>query len=108
MAATRDAHQAGQLSLIVQPHPTLEAKARAGEPVYLQAELEVKVTIPVDRDYNPGAGFVITIAGPDGEVIGHARAELAAKGAIRFDTLEDRDLGVIGTLRHHKATQTEG
>lgn len=107
MPATNDAARAGQLSLIVKPHPALERKAADGEPVYLQAELEVKVAIPVAQDFNPGAGFVVTIAGADGEVLGHARAELAGKGAVRFDTIEDKDLGIIGTTRVHKATQVE-
>jgi hypothetical protein len=107
MAATRDARRAGQLSLDVKAHPALERKAADGEPVYLQAELEAKVLVPVDRDYNPGDQFVVTIADAHGEAVGRAYVELAGKGAVRFDTLEDKDLGVIGTLRHHKATQTE-
>lgn len=107
MPATNDARRAGQLSLDVKPHPALEHKARDGEPVYLQAELEVKVTIPVAQDFNAGDGFIVTIAGPDGDVVGRARAELGGKGAVRFDTLEDKDLGIIGTLRHHKATQVD-
>lgn len=107
MPATRDARRAGQLSLDVRPHPTLDRKANDGDPVYLQADLECKVTVPVGQDFNAGDQFLVTIAGPDGEVIGHARAEVAAKGGVSFDTLEDGYGGVIGTLRRHKAKQID-
>lgn len=107
MPVTNDPTRAGQLSLEVRPHPALERKRRRGEAVYLQAELEAKLTIPVDHDLNPGDGIVITVADAAGEVLGTATLELGGKGAVRFDTIDEPNLGVIGTRRVHKATQVD-
>lgn len=106
MPATNDASRAGQLSLDVKPHPALARKAGDGDAVYLQAELELKVTVPVAQDFNHGDGFRVTIADADGQVIGRTVAELRGKGAVRFDTLEVNGR-IVGTVRHHKATQVD-
>jgi hypothetical protein len=108
MPVTNDPARAadGQLSLEVKPHPALERARRRGEHVYLQAELEAKFAIPVGRDFNPGDAFVVTVTDDRGEVLGKATLELAGKGAVKFDTIEDSHVGIIGTRRVHKATQT--
>lgn len=94
---------APQLSFDVALHPELAKRKLDGDHIWLQGTLAIKVEIPVDRDYNAGDRFVVTIAGPDGEVIGHAHAELTHPS---FKDIIDKDLGRIGTTRIHKADQT--
>jgi hypothetical protein len=96
--------RAGDLTLDVYPHPEAARRAADDDATYLQAELEGKITVPVHRDYNAGDRLLVTIAGDDGEIIGRRYLEV---GRVTFEPIVERNLGVIGTTRVHKATQVE-
>jgi hypothetical protein len=104
MPASNDARRAGQLSLDVHPHPQVAAAAAAGEPVYLQGALEAKIELAVPHDLNAGDKLLVTLAGEDGELLDRAYLEVRR---IRFDPIEDKTLGVIGTTRVHLAKQAD-
>lgn len=94
-----------QLNLEVLAHPTVRAQQERGESSFLTASLQLKVDVPVHVNLNSGDPLVVTIAGEDGELLARTFAEVRTATPT---PIEEKDLGVIGMERVHKARQTDG
>lgn len=92
-------HVTPQLTLDVHPHPELD-----GEPGLLAGALKVTGEYMLNRDLNIGDELVVVIQSADGEVLTSAKAKV---GPVTLGPIEDKDLGVIGTERAHRAKVTD-
>jgi hypothetical protein len=93
-----------QLSLNILPHPHVRAKEQAGDFVFLEGSLVLKVDVPVRQDLNHGDRLLVTVADEDGTVMSRAYAEVKA---VTLAPIELKDVGIVGTERVHKAKQTD-
>jgi hypothetical protein len=85
-----------QLTLDVHPH----TEAARREHHYIAGNLRIAGDYSVPHDLHAGDELTVTVANADGQVIAQA---LARVGAVTLTPIEDKDLGVIGTERVHKA-----
>lgn len=92
-----DSTTARQLTLDVVPHPELVQLGRDGIVV---GTLKIAGEYRLDRDLRAGDELTVTIADADGEVIAHG---LARVGPVTLSPIEEKDAGVIGTERAHRA-----
>lgn len=93
-----------QLTLNVLPHPDVTRRQTDGDATFLEGELKLTGALPVPRDLNPGARLLVTIADEDGEIITRGYYEVGGVGLV---PIVDAKLGVIGTMRTHKAKRTD-
>lgn len=93
-----------QLSFNVAPHPEVLERQARNEGTWLTAELKVPVELDVHDDLQPGDRLHVTVAGDDGTVLGSMYAEVAS---VAFVPIREKDLGVIGTTRVHKAKRAD-
>jgi hypothetical protein len=90
---------AGQLTFNIAPHPS--AASRPGGLPVMGASLAIKGALAIEEDLNHGDALTVTIANADGEIIATAQLEVAAPPS--FVPIEDKDLGLLGYERAHKA-----
>jgi hypothetical protein len=91
----------GQLTLDVLPHPSA---ARRGDGAYIAGTLKLTGDFRVLQDLNAGDSLIVVVQNADGEVLSHHQAEV---GPVTLKPIEDKDLGIIGTERIHKAKVTD-
>lgn len=89
-----------QLSLDVKQHPDLQYR----DGTYVAGTLKVQGDYRVDQDLNAGDALIVVIQDADGQVLSQARAVV---GQVSLLPIEEKDLGVIGTGRAHKAKLTD-
>jgi hypothetical protein len=85
-----------QLSFDVEPRTI----RRAGEDVpaeVLGGALKLKGELRLDHNLEHGDELVVTVTGPDGELLARAMAEVAAPPS--FVPIEEKDVGLIGYAR---------
>jgi hypothetical protein len=71
------------------------------EPAEVRAgALAIKGDLGVDVNLEHGDELLVTVTGPDGEVLARHHAEVSAPPS--FVPIEDKDLGLIGYVRAHK------
>lgn len=92
-----------QLTLNVLPHPRLAKDLDSGK-LRIAGELKIAGALPIAEDLNHGDELLITIATADGRVLVRSYAEVA--GPPPLIPIEDKDLGLIGYTRSHKAKPT--
>jgi hypothetical protein len=90
-----------QLTLDVLPHPRAAAR---GADAFIAGTLKLSGELRVDRDLNAGDELVVIVQDADGEVLAHHQAQV---GPVTLAPVEDKDFGVIGTERIHKAKVTD-
>jgi hypothetical protein len=93
-----------QLTLDVLPHPRVRAMQEAGDHVFLEGSLTLKLDVPVRTDLNHGDRLMVTVADDDGTVLSRAYAEIKA---VQLAPIDLKDVGIIGTERVHKAKLTD-
>jgi hypothetical protein len=93
-----------QLTLDVLPHPRVRQMQDAGDHVFLEGSLALKLDVPVRNDLNHGDRLMVTVADGDGTVLARAYAEVKS---VELAPLEIKDIGIVGTERVHKAKLTD-
>lgn len=87
----------GQLTFEVEPRHT-----SAGVPAeVLGADLTLKGSFALRAALEHGDELIVTVTGPDGEVLARSEAEVSAPPS--FVPIEDKDAGLLGYTRAHKA-----
>jgi hypothetical protein len=84
----------GQLTFEVTPHRDLDDLRIAGS-------LKLSGDLRVQRDLNHGDELLVTVTDADGSVLARAQATISAPPS--FVPIEDKDLGLIGYDRAHRA-----
>lgn len=93
-----------QLTLDVLPHREVLERQAQGDPTWVQGEIKLTGELDVSQDLNAGERLLVTVADEDGQVITRGYFEV---GDIGLVPIRDKDLGVIGTMRTHKAKRVE-
>lgn len=86
-----------QLTLDVLPHPVAAHREGGG---YIAGTLKLTGELRVDRDLNAGDSLIVVVQDADGDILAHHEAEV---GPVTLAPIEDKDLGIIGTERIHRA-----
>lgn len=90
-----------QLTLDILPHPSA---AHRGDDALIAGTLKVSGELRVDRDLNAGDELIVLVQSADGEVLSQHQAVV---GPVTLSPIEDKDLGIIGTERIHRAKVTD-
>jgi hypothetical protein len=89
----------GQLTFDVKPHP----EARGDMRIVGSLKIQGAIGVPCDLDH--GDMLLVTVSGPDGEVLASCEATIAAPPS--FVPIEDKELGLLGYERAHRAKLTD-
>lgn len=95
----------GQLSLEIAKHPDILAREAANHAVYITADLQLKGRFPIREDLQHGDRLVVAISDADGQVV--SRGYLEVDAPPKFEPIIEKNVGVIGLNRAHRATLTD-
>jgi len=87
----------GQLSFDIKP-------LRDPERLHIAGSLRIADALSIPCDLNHGDMLLVQVSGPDGEIL--TTAEFAVAAPPSFIPIEDKDIGLIGYERAHKAKLT--
>ena len=90
-----------QLSFDVVPRPRTNLRGETVPTEILGAELKLKGELRIPVNLEHGDALLVTVTGPDGEVLARQEAEVSAPPT--FAPIEEKDLGLIGYARVHTA-----
>lgn len=89
-----------QLSFDIAPR-TIDTPNGARPAEVIGGELTIKGAVGLPHNLEHGDELVITISGPDGEVLAQAQAEVAKPPS--FVPVDVKDIGLVGYVRAHTA-----